>query len=131
CGWMRPPAGALRLRVPELVVTATAVAVMLAGLFLPAGRQHLLRWLAAVGTLGALGATLTAGADPTPAFAGMYVRDALTRVMQATALLAVLLDQWLSGEYVERTGLETGEYYALVLVAALGAVQMAASGGRS
>ena len=124
---MMPPAGDLRLLVPELVVTATAVAVMLAGLFLPAGRQHLLRWLAAVGTLGALGATLTAGADPTPAFAGMYVRDALTRVMQATALLAVLLAQWLSGEYVERTGLETGEYYALVLVAALGAMLMAAS----
>src|SRR5207249_11905080 len=42
---MTPPAVDLRLLVPELVVTATAVAVMLAGLFLPAGRQHLLRWL--------------------------------------------------------------------------------------
>src|SRR5207253_393851 len=60
-------------------------------------------------------------------FAGMYVRDALTRVIQATALLAVLLAQWLSGEYVERTGLEAGEYYALMLVAALGAMLMAAS----
>src|SRR5436309_378720 len=79
------------------------------------------------GPLAALGTTLTAGADPRPAFAGMYVRDALTRVMQATALLAVLLAQWLSGEYVERTGLETGEYYALMLVAALGAMLMAAS----
>src|SRR5436309_2379592 len=57
----------------------------------------------------------------------MYVRDALTQVIQATALLAVLLAQWLSGEYVERTGLEAGEYYALMLVAALGAMLMAAS----
>src|SRR5256886_11144047 len=57
----------------------------------------------------------------------LFPYTTLFRSLQATALLAVLLAQWLSGEYVERTGLEAGEYYALMLVAALGAMLMAAS----
>src|SRR5207302_10333320 len=64
---MTPPAVDLRLLVPELVVTATAVAVMLAGLFLPAGRPHLLRWPRGAASLAASATTLTGGAHPTPA----------------------------------------------------------------
>jgi len=124
---MTPPALDLRSIIPELVIAATAMATMVGGLFLPAGRQHPLRWLAALGTVVALGTTLAAGSSSSPAFAGMYVRDTLTRVLQATALVAVLLAQWLSGDYVERMRLDIGEYHALVLVAALGAMLMAAS----
>lgn len=124
---MTPPTVDLRMIIPELILTGTAVAVMVWGLFLPAGRQQVLRWLAAVGVVGALWGSVALGAAPTPGFAGMYVRDALTEVLQVTALVAALLALWLSGEYVERTRLDAGEYYALVLVAALGAMVMAAS----
>jgi NADH-quinone oxidoreductase subunit N len=57
----------------------------------------------------------------------MYVRDGLTVVLQVTALLAALVASALGGDYVERAALEAGEFHALVLVTALGAMVMAAS----
>src|SRR5256886_11416520 len=57
----------------------------------------------------------------------LFPYTTLFRSLQVTALVAVLLAQWLSGDYVERTRLDIGEYYALVLVAALAAMLMAAS----
>lgn len=123
---MTLPAVDLRLIVPELIVTATALALMVLAAILPADRRPLLRWLAVAGAGTALSATLAGGVGPAVAFAGMYTRDALTDVLQTTALVTTLLALWLSSEYVERTQF-AGEYYALVLVAALGAMLMAAS----
>lgn len=123
---MTLPAVNLQLIVPELIVTATALTLMVLAAILPADRRPLLRWLAVVGAGAALWATLARGPGPAVAFAGMYTRDALTDVLQATALVTTLLAVWLSSEFVERTQF-AGEYYALVLVAALGAMLMAAS----
>lgn len=124
---MTPPTVDLRMILPELILTGTAVAVMMWALFLPPGRHLILRWLAAAGIAVALWETVALGATPAPAFAGMYVRDSLTEVLQVTALVTAMLALWISGEYVVRTRLDAGEYYALVLVAALGAMIMAAS----
>src|SRR5438876_373154 len=54
------------------------------------------------------------------------VRAPLTLVLQATARVGVLLAHWLSGGYVARMRLDIGGYHGLVLVAALGAMLMAA-----
>lgn len=124
---MTLPVVDLRIIAPELILTAAAVAVMVWGLFLPPNRQDLLRWLAAIGLGAGLWQVLALGASPQPGFSGMYVRDALTVVLQAVALVAALLALWLSGEYVERTRLDAGEYYTLLLITALGAMLMAAS----
>ncbi len=124
---MTLPVVDLRQILPELVVTGTAVVVLVWALFVPAPRQQPLRWLAVGGVAAALAETVALGAPGSPLFAAMYVRDALTQVLQVSALVAALLALWLSGDYVERTHLDAGEYYALVLVAALGAMLMAAS----
>ena len=121
-----PQVDSLRLIVPELLVAAGAVLVMLWGAFLPPVRQRVLRWVTAVAILLALGEVLRLESGG-PAFGGMYVRDALTQALQVIALLVALLAVSLSGEYVERTHLETGEYYALLLSSALGAMLMAGS----
>ncbi len=125
---MIPIAVNLHAILPELIVAVTAVVVMLWGVFLPPDRQHPLRWVSTVGLGGALWQVVAVGELPGTAFGGMYVRDALTLVLQATALFATLLVLWLSGDYPRRMHLESGEYYALFLAAALGAMLMAASG---
>lgn len=117
----------LRPIVPELLVAGTAILVLLMGLFLTGPRQRILRWLPVAGLAVALWQVVVSAPSTGPSFSGMYVRDALTVVLQSVALVAVLLSIWLSEEYMERTRLESGEYYALLLVVALGAMLMAAS----
>lgn len=123
---MTPPSIDLRLIAPELIVTGAAIVVLIAGAFVGRGGHPVLRWMAAAGLAGALWQVLRV--PPGSSFAGMYVRDALTLVLQSIALAATLLAVVLSGEYVQRTRLESGEYYALLLISALGAMLMAASG---
>src|SRR5687768_17141752 len=99
---MTPPSIDLRIIAPELILTGAAVAVMVWGLFLPPHRQAPLRWLASAGLVASGWQVLAQGVWDAPAFSGMYVRDALTVVLQPVALLAALLALWLSAEYVER-----------------------------
>jgi NADH-quinone oxidoreductase subunit N len=114
----------LRLLGPEILLAVGAMAVMLVGV--RRARAGAARWIALGVLAAAMGATLVLGAAGEGAGA-MYVRDGLTLVLQVTALLAALVAAALGAEYVERTALESGEYYALLLVAALGAMVMAAS----
>jgi NADH-quinone oxidoreductase subunit N len=118
------PALDLRVLGPEILLAAGAMALMLVGV--RRGRAAATLWLALVVLAAALGAVLMLGAAGGGA-GPMYVRDGLTVVLQVTALLAALVAAALGGEYVARTALESGEFYALLLVAALGAMVMAAS----
>lgn len=122
---MTPPAVDLAGLWPELIVLGAALLIIVWSTFLPAHRQGVLRWVAALALLSALYETLALGAPARPLFGGMYVRDAIALVLQAAALVASLITLWLSGDYVERTRLEAGEFYALLLASALGAMVMA------
>ncbi len=113
---------------PELIVAVTAVGVMLGGAFLSPRWQPVLRWVSTAGLLAAFAQVLALGTLPGESFSGMYVRDGLTVVLQGIALLATLLVLALSADYLSAVRLESGEYYALVLMAVLGAMLMAASG---
>ena len=121
---MTVPALDLRLLWPEILLAAGAMALMLVGA--RRGRVGAARWITLAALAAALGAVLVLGAAG-DGVGPMYVRDGLTAVLQLTALLAALVAAALGGEYVERTALEAGEFYALLLVAALGAMIMAAS----
>lgn len=116
----------LRIVLPEMTVATAVAVVMVWASFLPPDRQRLLRWVSAGGLVIALVLACTVGSGAV-AFGGMYVRDALTTPLQIIVILTAILAVWLSGPYVHRTRLETGEYYALVMAAALGAMLMAAS----
>lgn len=121
---MTLPAFDLRLLWPEFIIAGGAMVLMLWG----TRRAHV-RAVRVTGMLvlvAALGEVLVMGAAG-EGVGAMYVRDGLTVVLQVTALLAALLASALGGSYVERAALEAGEFYALVLVAALGAMVMAAS----
>jgi NADH-quinone oxidoreductase subunit N len=121
---MTLPAFDLRLLWPELVVAAGAIGLMLWGS--SGGRTRAVR-AAGVLVLAAAAWLVLAIGPAGEGVGAMYVRDGLTVVLQATALLAALAAAALAGGYIERAALAAGEFYALILIAALGAMVMAAA----
>ena len=120
-----PPLTDLALVTPELIVIGTALLILMIDLWLPPERRG---WLVGLGVLGVLAAgwTVASAADGV-GFAGMYIRDGLTRTGQLVALAVMGLGILIAPEYLRRTRLERGEYYVLVLTAGAGAMLMGAS----
>ncbi|MDR5709352.1 MAG: NADH-quinone oxidoreductase subunit N [Armatimonadota bacterium] len=117
----------LRTLLPEILVATAATAVLFADLPLRTPVQRrLLLWLSLGGVFLALWATLSEAAS-TAAFDGMIIRDGLTRVFRVLVLGVAAVGLVLSRDYLVRTGLERGEYYALLLFSAVGAQLLAAS----
>lgn len=120
------------LIAPELALTVAAFLVLLQGAWGAGGALEVdapsprAAWLplAAVG-LASLW-NLSGGLGS--AFAGMYVRDGLTRIIDVAALGTAGLGVLLSPAYLARVRLPVGEYYALLLLSTVGAMLMAASG---
>lgn len=126
------PSGADWVRIlPELVMLATALLVLLADLAGSPGRRG---WLAAVGLIGVLGAIVATvylyvnGGQGT-AFFGMMSADDTALFADLVVLFAAGAGLLLSPGYIERQGVrQEGEYYTLLLIAALGMMLMASAG---
>lgn len=111
--------------LPEIAVLLGAVAALLAAMWLPQTHQ----WPAAVVALAGLaaGAALLAlqlGRPPGLTFSGVWALDggsiwARLLIVAATALTALLGPDWLRGDR------RHGEFYAVLLLAALGAMLLA------
>ncbi|HLJ59185.1 MAG TPA: NADH-quinone oxidoreductase subunit N [bacterium] len=116
---------------PELTLTVTAFVVLLydavvtgPALEAPRGRGPV--WVSLLGVCVALVLNASRPAASV-AFGGMYIRDPLTQVVTLAALIATGLAVLLSSVYMERFRLPAGEYYALLLFSAVGAILMGAS----
>ena len=85
--------------------------------------------LALAGFVAALGATLllTDAGTRVSTFGGMLVLDRVALYMSAVILMAGLLATLVSSSYLARVPIPAGEYYALLLLAALGMIIMAAT----
>jgi NADH-quinone oxidoreductase subunit N len=123
----------LRLIAPELVLTVAAVLVLVRDAWITGGSLEAevprgdAAWLSLAAVALAFiwadrAGSLGAG------FAGLYVRDELTRLVDLVALGAAGVGIMLSSAYVARVRLPAGEYYALLLLSTVGAMTMAASG---
>ncbi|HEX8727458.1 MAG TPA: NADH-quinone oxidoreductase subunit N [Ktedonobacterales bacterium] len=116
--------------LPELILLGAALIVLLADLATPPGRKG---WLALVGLLGVAAsvvaaALLFANGDGQSAFFGMIAADKAALFADFVILLSVGLGLLFSPGYVERQGItQLGEYYALMLLAALGMMFMASA----
>ena len=119
------PVVSLRVIAPAAILAITGFVLMLLDLLPPRGRREHMAFVGLAGVVVALvSAVLLWGSDVT-GFQGMAVLDNLTLfatlvIGYATGL--VLLE---SIDYLKRRGMESGEFYILVLFAAAGMVIMA------
>ncbi len=109
-----------------LILSITGVLVLLLDAFSPLGRKGRLGALAVVGTLLAL-ASLRFEPTGTAFFNGMVVWDSFSVFLSGVLLLGAVLVILLSFDQMRRSGLECGEYYALVLFATTGMILMVQS----
>src|SRR5438309_85180 len=111
--------------LPELVLTAGALVVLIADVLLPKDRRAALSWV----TLIALGATLASLAP----FAstrveiahGLIAVDRFALFFKLVFLVAAAITVLMSVRYLEVEGASPGEYYFLILCATLGMMFMA------
>jgi NADH-quinone oxidoreductase subunit N len=111
--------------LPELVLTAGALLLLVVDVFTPRDRQGLLIWLA-VAVLVATGAALapTAGVNLTVA-RDLVAVDSFAFFFKVVFLLAAAITLLMSARYLEVEGARAGEYGFLVLCATLGMMFMA------
>lgn len=105
----------------EILVVFSALAVLLADLFVPKERRVLLHW-ATVALLGiaALTAAAAVGDSPATALGGFFAATPMAALLKCGALLSAAAAVAFSGSYLQSRGMMRGEYYALSLLAALG-----------
>ncbi len=112
--------------LPLLILTGCASLLLLADLFIPAGRKQWTAWLALVGLLAAgLGMLPWPSPGHFTGFGGMVVADGFAVFLNVIFLLAGAVTVLLALNYLPRTGIERGEFYVLLLFAVSGMMLMA------
>ena len=119
------PTDLLRI-LPEIILCGFGILVMVLEPFMPPARKFLLGWLALAGMLVAAGGTLWTSYSPGLAFAARSLRT-IQFLLLLSFLLVAALTLLGSINYLERDGLQHGEFYALVLLGTAGMCFMAAS----
>jgi NADH-quinone oxidoreductase subunit N len=115
---------------PDLIILVAGLLTLLADLVAAPGRKG---WLAVIGVTGVIGALfatvmLWVGGANGDAFFGMVNDDRVALFANVVILFAVGVALLFSPGYLERQGIvHEGEYYALMLLAALGMMLMSAA----
>jgi proton-translocating NADH-quinone oxidoreductase chain N len=124
----------LRWLLPELVLSAAAVAVLVADLATPAERKRWLGWLAVAGVVSAAAACVALlgdlgvlGGAGVRVFADTYTVDAFAVYFKLVALAAVALVGVVSLDFFPGRTSHLGEVFALLLFAGVGLLLMASA----
>src|SRR5919206_2496383 len=114
---------------PEIILTVTMVAVLVADLVFEDREKWKTSTMAGLGLLVSLVPVLTLAADGTDRtmFGGAYVVDNFALVMKGLFLAAGYVTVLLSTNYVDEGDYYQGEYYFLLLASLLGMIVMASS----
>jgi len=111
---------------PEMIITAFGFLVLLVDVFLAKEeRKGYLGILSLVGIVLAFFYTLPLVGSGKTGFEGMFTSDGFAIFFKITFLIIAFLTLLISMGYTSREGIESGEYYALVLFATLGMMLMA------
>ena len=117
--------------LPEIVLAAFAVIIMVLEPFIGGASKKLLGWLALLGILAAGGTTAQLNFRPWPgmgpAFGGSVAADDFSCYFIYLFLLVSALVILGSMNYLERDHAQHGEFYALVLMGTVGMCFMASS----
>ena len=101
-----------------------ATILLIADLFVPKGRKEITAWLAMAGIAVSFLLNLGAFNINDVAFFGMFRVDTYSAFLNSIALLTAFISILLSVDYIKRTGLERGEFYALILFTTSGIMLM-------
>ena len=115
----------MRAILPELILVVTALLIIIYDLFLPEENRGANAGIAAAGVIASIIAMKFVGSVKVTAFFGMIEMDYFGTFFTLIILVALLLTLMLSRSYNEREGIQEGEYYALLLLSAVGMVVMA------
>ncbi len=125
---MHVPADYYLRILPELVLTATAVLIMLIeGGARLGSRAALSGTVALIGTAAALASVAVQSAHRGEAFSGMFRVDGFSLFFHGLIIAATLIVLLLSIGYLRAQRLQRGEFYALLLFATVGMCLMAGS----
>ncbi|HEV8143810.1 MAG TPA: NADH-quinone oxidoreductase subunit N [Methylomirabilota bacterium] len=112
---------------PTLVLLGAAIVVLLLDLLPPREDKTHLAGVALAGVIGALLMTLTRWGQDHRGFHDMVVLDNYALFVDVVICYATALVILLSMDYLRREGVQSGEYYALVLFSASGMMLMASA----
>ncbi len=118
----------LNTLLPLIFLTVWACLLLLVDLFIPKGRKGWTAFLAALGLAAALGLTLAHSGQEGVAFSGMVILDGFSSFLDVLFLATGLLAIALAYGYLNRMGIERGEFYALLLFSVVGMMLMAQAG---
>jgi NADH-quinone oxidoreductase subunit N len=113
--------------LPQIILSAFAILVMVFEPFLPAARRVVLGWFALFGVVVAGAAAVRTSYSPGLAFGGSIVADRFSLYFIFLFLFVAALCLLGSFDYLRRDNIHHGEFYALVLMGTVGMCFMAAS----
>jgi NADH-quinone oxidoreductase subunit N len=112
--------------LPLLAVTATAVVVLVADLFLEGSDRDALAWLSVLGlALTAIVAAVLWGHHPAKTLGGSFIVDKYALFFDLLFCFASILAVLMAVDFLTTTSVRGGEYYSLVLFATSGMITMA------
>ncbi len=110
--------------LPLMVLAVWATVLLLVDAFIPAGRKGWTAALAALGLLASLAAAIFTGGRPASGLGGMVTLDGFSAFLNVLLLGCGLAGIALAYDYLQRTQIERGEYYPLLMFAISGMMLM-------
>ncbi len=110
----------LRRFLPEMVLVVAGTMAMVLAAVRRSQQTNLFSGLAFTGFVAALAASVFAFQDPGTAFRDMLVVDGFTTFFRVLVISVGALTTLASTQYLRREGVESGEYYALLLFSVAG-----------
>ncbi len=101
-----------------------ATLLLVADLFIPKERKQQTAWLALAILLVSFLLNLAAFTETDSAFFGMFVVDPFSAFLNLIALTTAFISILLSVDYLQRSGMQRGEFYALILFTTAGVMLM-------
>ncbi|WP_407704237.1 NADH-quinone oxidoreductase subunit NuoN [Thermohalobaculum xanthum] len=118
------------LVVPEILMAAGAMLLLMVGAYGGEERQRNLITWASAGLMALVAAIVaTRGGAEATAFGGAFVDDGFARFTKVLILTSSALMLVIGKEYLERRGILRFEYPILIVLATLGMMMMVSSGG--